>query len=545
MTKPSTKPRLILFGIDAATFDVIKPAVEAGKLPTIGRMMKEGSWGVLKSIIPPLTAPAWTTIMTGVNPGKHGVFEFWARREDSYTTRLISSVTRKTPAIWDLLNQAGLRVGVLNVPITYPPEEIEGWMVSGMMGAPGFSEEVCVPRELAKEVEALVGNYPMIPAHKTGRGYYDFAHLRQQIASRTVVTMELLRKYPVDVVIVVCNYTDHVQHCFWGRPGFTTPEGEYIEDIILYTYQQADHFLEQLLDFCGEETTTLIISDHGAGPVEEYLDIEAFLVAQELVVLKDQRRLALLNSIKNLIPYRLRKKVLRSRWGEQTKSILYKHRTDCMNWPQTKAYNIGSYLGLRLNVKGREPQGCIDPQDFDECRQQIRDLLTDYRHPETGAPVFDIYYPEELFEGPYLSDAPDLLGITGKENIHLAQFTDSLFVPAQEMERIAPPGRPGVHRLAGVIIGAGPHLRAQALDTEAQLVDITPTVLYALGLPIPAYCDGQVLTNLFNSDFVSAHPPRYTDIPMQREAEDTEESVYSEQEHEQIKQRLSDLGYLD
>ena len=538
MINSDTRPRFILFGIDGATFDIIEPAVAAGKLPTLGHLMQQGSHRVLKSVIPPVTAPAWTTIMTGVNPGKHGLFEFYTLRENSYNTRLVTSQDRQTPAIWNLLNQAGLRVGVLNVPITYPSEDIDGWMISGMMGAPEFNEAACFPPHLDQEVRGLVGYYPMARLPKPARTYYDFAALQHQIASRTIVTMELLRKYPVDVLIVVCTYTDQVQHQFWRNRALTTRQGEHIEDMVLHVYQQADSFLEQLLDFCGEQATTLIVSDHGAGPVEEFLNMDRFLVDNNLLALKPSvgnwayecRRL--LSRLKSLTPQWLWRKLPAS-WSEQARSFFHQRKQNRIDWAHTRAFNIGSYLGLRLNVQGREPQGCIAPEDYYDQRQEIRTILQQYRHPRRGLPIFEVYAREELYHGPHLSKAPDLLGIIGEED--RIRLTESLnpasarvFIDWEEMNRITPHILTGCHRMGGVLIAAGPHLRPQALATEAQLVDIMPTILYALGLPIPEYCDGQVLTDMFTSDFINSHPPQYTDISMQRELAGDETRVYSE-----------------
>lgn len=556
MSRSATKPRFILFGIDGATFDIIRLAVAEGKLPHIGRLMARGSHQVLKSVIPPVTAPAWTTIMTGVNPGKHGVFEFYTLKENSYNTRLVSSLDRKTLSIWEVLNQGGLSVGVLNVPMTYPPDPVQGWMISGMMGALEFGEATCLPPELAQMITALVGHYPMRAVNRTARGggHYDFYALCQQIASRRLVTMELLRKYPVDVLILVCNYTDHVQHWFWRDRSYTTPEGEEIEDMILYAYQAADKLLGELLEFCGDQTTTFIVSDHGAGPIEEHLNIDRFLLEMGLATLKsgttstDRQRFTLLERIRNLTPQWLRQR-LPPGWFERARSFFRQQKLSRIDWAQTLAFNIGTYPGLRLNIRGREPQGSIAGEDYEARRQEIRRLLEDYRHPHSGECLFEVFTRYELYHGPYVDAAPDLTAIVGNGAVHLAKFSHparaSVWIDPEEMNRVAPHSRTGSHRMEGVLIAAGPHIRAQAMDTEAQLVDIVPTMLYALDLPVPEYCDGQVLTDMFTSDFINSHPPQYTDISIQRELAGDESSVYSEQEGEQIAQRLRDLGYLD
>ncbi|MCK4324007.1 MAG: alkaline phosphatase family protein, partial [Armatimonadetes bacterium] len=310
----------------------------------------------------------------------------------------------------------------------------------------------------------------------------------------------------------------------------------------------------QLLDFCGEQTTTFIVSDHGGGPQDGYLNMERFLMDTGLTVLKSGRRnfggqgLSLLRRIRNLFPEKLLRK-LPLVWYRKANTFFRQHKLSRIDWPHTRALNTGSYLGLRLNVKGREPQGCIAPEDYEEQRQEIQTLLQDYRHPATGAPVFQVHTREELYHGPYVSKAPDLVGIVGEGRIHLVRVPNprstSAFIWGEEMKKVDLYRRTGAHQMEGVLIAAGAHLHAGSLDTEAQLVDIVPTMLYALGLAVPKYCDGQVLTDLFASDFVDAHSPVYADIDMQRQAGDSEDSIYSQRESEQVKKRLRDLGYLD
>ncbi len=556
MTNTEGAPRLVLFGMDGATFDVIGPAIEAGKLPTIGHLMKKGSYRTLRSVIPPLTAPAWSSIMTGVNPGKHGIFEFSALEENSYNTRIVTSVDRKANAIWQLLNQAGLTVGVLNVPLTYPPEEIDGWMISGMMGAPKFNEAACSPPELYREVQRLVGFYPMTVPHKTGqdRGRYNFSHLQKQISSRTAVTLELLRSRPVDVLIIVCSYTDHVQHRFWGRTNFTTSDGRIIEDMVLYAYQQADQFLSQIIDFSGADTSVFVISDHGSGQLEQYFNMERFMLDSALTVHTQRsgklgrRGLAMIEYLKTVIPSTIQRRLPLSCY-RKVKRFFTDQKLASIDWPRTRACDTGSYVGLRMNVKGRESEGCIEPENYEQERNAIQMILKECRHPDTGESVFEVYPREELYHGPYVEQAPDLVGMLAGGSIRSVQLADGptapVWIDVEEMEKVDPFSRSGSHRQEGIFIAAGPNIGAQRLETEAQLVDIVPTVLYTLGLPIPTYCDGQVLTDLFGEDFLNAHPPRYADAPMQRVARGEEDNVYTDKERDQIRQRLQNLGYLE
>ena len=123
--------KLLIIGIDGATLDLILPWVESEHLPTIGRLIKSGVHGDLASTLPPVTSPAWPTFMTGCNPGKHGVFDFIQPTGSDFS--LVNATKIKQPTIWQRLSSAGYRVGVLNVPVTYPPKPLNGFMISGIV----------------------------------------------------------------------------------------------------------------------------------------------------------------------------------------------------------------------------------------------------------------------------------------------------------------------------------------------------------------------------------------------------------------------------
>jgi predicted AlkP superfamily phosphohydrolase/phosphomutase len=130
--------KLLIVGLDGATWDIVKPWADSGELPLFNRLMAEGSWGPLRSVTPNLTPPGWTTAFTGVNPGKHGIFDFFALDPGADTPRVVSSVDRKAPALWEILGAAGCKVGVFNVPSTYPADKVPGFFITGM-GTPGLT----------------------------------------------------------------------------------------------------------------------------------------------------------------------------------------------------------------------------------------------------------------------------------------------------------------------------------------------------------------------------------------------------------------------
>src|SRR4030067_3374011 len=151
--------KVFIIGIDSATFDIMTPMMVDGDLPNIARLVRSGTSGRLMSTVPPVTPPAWVSFMTGKNPGKHGVFDFYVPPSYGYNRPVLNSGYIKAKTIWRILSDHGLRVGVINLPMTYPPEDVKGFIIPGMQysfnGGRGFSH----PPELLQEIKRRVGDY--------------------------------------------------------------------------------------------------------------------------------------------------------------------------------------------------------------------------------------------------------------------------------------------------------------------------------------------------------------------------------------------------
>src|SRR5215813_2846442 len=158
--------KVVILGLDGATFDLILPWVQSGKLPHFAQLLHQGISGRLRSTVPPMSPPAWNSFMTGKNPGKHGIFDFTGRKPQSYETSFINAAWRRAPDFWQYLTEAGKRIAVLSVPFTYPPEKVNGIMISGF-DAPGIAglvdRSATYPPELCEEIRSRVGEYPMAP----------------------------------------------------------------------------------------------------------------------------------------------------------------------------------------------------------------------------------------------------------------------------------------------------------------------------------------------------------------------------------------------
>lgn len=148
--------QILLIGLDGATWDLILPWVAEGRLPNLGALLREGSWGTLLSTVPPATFPAWSSFLTGLNPGRHGIFDFTRRKFGTYEVEFVNSTYRRGRSLFRIASEAGKRVGVIGVPATYPPEKVNGFLISGFDApvATGIDPSFVYPRELFSEIRS-------------------------------------------------------------------------------------------------------------------------------------------------------------------------------------------------------------------------------------------------------------------------------------------------------------------------------------------------------------------------------------------------------
>src|SRR5436853_3528848 len=269
-------PRLLIVGLDAATFDLICPWIEEGKLPNLAALMKNGAWGRLASVLPPITPPAWTSFMTGKNPGKHGIFHFVEAAVDSYAMNYANGGSRRSPTVWKILNDAGFSVGTMNIPFTYPPEALDGFQISGL-DTPSPNSEFVYPASLKRELVDHLGKINhdlrflgnMSTDHRRGQVLAEMERIDQQWAA---AALYLLEHRPQDVMMFVFMSIDTVQHYFWqymDRSHFLyDPKAEpRFGSAVRQVYDRLDAVTGRIIEKLPNDTTVLVVSDHGGGPV--------------------------------------------------------------------------------------------------------------------------------------------------------------------------------------------------------------------------------------------------------------------------------------
>ncbi len=553
------KNKFLVIGIDSATFDIINPMIQQGLLPNLSALVKYGSAGPLQSTVPPVTPPAWTSFMTGKNPGKHGVFDFYVPPSYGYSRPVWNSHYVKAKTIWRILSDHGFKQGVINLPMTHPPEKINGFVIPGMQysfeGDAGFS----FPPELMQEIKNKVGDYRVLYGDLESL-YTDqldrlLAEWREIFEVRRQTILHLIEQKEWDVFMAVFYSIDVMQHHFWkfydaAHPLHDPQLSARYGNVIPEFYEKIDSAIGEMLQRIGEDTAVLVVSDHGAGPEEESFFLNNWLSQEGLLGFRQP--------ISPLWRFRfphLFYKVLR-RWkfpGIAWTVPLNKLRTlgqaidpreglnipYFIDWKKTRAY-AGNHTeqGIYINLKGREPMGIVERgAAYEALRDTIIQKLKNLKNDRTGEPVeMRIYKKEEVYSGPNIGDAPDLF-VEMREGRCLMQkeiYHKKLFGSARKSS--------GTHRKEGIFILKGREVKSGYSVAGISIVDMAPTILYALGLPIPEDMDGKVIVDVFEDKFAKSNPVTYCASPEITGAK--EEGVMSHEESEKAKESLRSLGYF-
>lgn len=550
-----------MIGLDGATWDVLNPLLRDGRMPHLKALLEKSAQGVLLSSIPPVTAAAWTCFATGKNPGKHGLVDFVYFPNHSYRVTIANSATRRAATLWNLLSDRKLRVGVVSVPMTYPPAPVNGVMVTDMM-TPNANVQYTYPPELKQELLDKVGPFVITPGEgeNPSAPLPYLARVRADVQASTAYALYLLDRERqnggpgYDFFMYVFGIVDVLQHQFWyliqADPATLDDAQNEIRRKALDIYTQVDDGIGQMLTRADENTLVVLMSDHGFGPLKGFLHVNNFLLDRGYLVLKPGGMSALKRALfrAGLTPQNahlllkalkldLRRKFNRGRaYGALRRFFL---SFDDVDWTRTRAFALGHIGQIYINLKGRQPSGVVTPgHAYDTLRDQLRAELLALRHPETGEPLIArVYNREDLYHGDLIENTPDLLLLPA--DFKYVAFGESEFAS----NRLVGPtlGHTGHHRLEGIGALAGAPVQVGAQLQNASLLDLAPTILYALGLPIPPDMDGRVLTEAFTPTFVKQTALAY----------DTANAVrtdfggdYSDAEQAQVSQRLADLGYI-
>ncbi len=551
--------RVMVVGLDSATLDVMGPLMDEGKLPHFARLVREGVSGELESVFPPVTPPAWVSFMTGKNPGKHGVFDFYGPPSLGYERPVLNARSIKAKTLWRILSDQGLKVGAINVPITHPPEKVNGFIVPGMQYSFDSAEGFTYPPELIEELKVKLGEYEV--------GWGDLTSLyteeldeflsrwRKITDLRERAMLHLMETQPWDLFMVVYYSIDSIQHHFWRFYDPTHPLhdpklAKNYGDVIPEFYQRVDSALGKVLDRIGEEVAIVVVSDHGAGPEHRAFYLNRWLINEGLLVLKPHLS-PLLRWRHSHFVYKVLKHLKFRGIAWTVPQAVYwslKDRIDpreglrvshFIDWSRTKAFAANhTEQGIYINLRGREPKGIVEPgAEYERLRDHLIERLYQVVNPSTGNSIIErVYKREELYSGPYVGQAPDLF-LTIKGGTCLAQKE----LHHHRIIGIADKTS-GTHRMNGIFSMRGNGVRRNVALEGTRLIDLAPTILYLLGLPIPNDMDGRVLLEAFEEAAVMAFPP--TLAPTAAGGGSRGNGFYTGGEADMVRETLRGLGYM-
>ena len=559
--------KVLVVGLDGASLDLIRPWAAQGKLPTFARLLSEGASGPLRSTVHPYTAQAWTTMVTGVNAGRHRLFDFWERDLESYGFHLTNAGARAAPAIWSVLSERGRRVVVVNVPMTFPPEGVNGVLVSGR-DTPGLSSEYAHPASVKEELEkALARPYVIVPNDwrwmRLGRPDKAREALLQEAEVRFAATRHLMETREWDFCMFVVGATDGAAHFFWRLhdpefPGHDPELAETLGDVLLEVYQQVDQLLADLLQAAGDEVSLMIVSDHGSGSsqlraihLNRWLAQHGWLHFEEADSEPRTGRwmvnlVACLKQVAySLIPYQQLNR-LRQLWPDRWRKRLSRLELFAgVDWSRTQAFSEERRGSIWINLAGREPEGIVPQADYEALRDEIAQALERASVPWSDEPlVRRVWRREELFAGPYTDRIPDLLielKSPSQFHVHKGAHHGPAVRPLTERE-IAEMTVTGDHRMEGTLILHGAGVQPGATFDPVDMRDVLPTALYLMGEAIPAYAEGRLVEAAFEDAWLAARPPVYDDTDL--DGPGTERYDYSSEETDLLEERLEGLGYL-
>ncbi|MDA8168926.1 MAG: alkaline phosphatase family protein [Nitrospiraceae bacterium] len=570
-TDKKTASKILIIGIDGATFSLIAPWAEEGKLPHLRHLMQNGAWGNLDSTIPPLTSPAWTSFMTGKNPGKHGLFHFISPKPGTYGFDYTNANTRRSRTIWSILSGHGKTVGVVNVPMTFPPEKVNGFMISGM-DTPDENSDFIYPGSLRDELQRDFGGVRLEIRHLEFMRSDDKrdAVLREMATledHRAKLAVHLLGRHPVDVFMLVFCSVDQIQHYFWHYmdKNHFRHDGNgssKFKDAILHAYQTIDTKLGEMLEAVPEDTTIVLMSDHGAGPSSPTIvHLNRYMADIGVLKFKETSPRSFLHlAVKTFDPLlrrtltpRQKAKIanffpgVRKKWETSLTSL------SAIDWESTKAFCyevLPTYTNVYVNLKGKFPHGTVNPgAEYEELLGFITDRLHGLKDPETGTKVVKgIFRKHEVYTGPYAESAPDLLLSWWDDDSFTLrpspQESDGTVVKKLSAGADNFVNWSGTHRYKGIFLFKGRPFRHAHVPDGTGIADLAPTLLYLMGCPIPEDMDGKVIESAFSGEYLRDHPINYAP-PSDPVQDGPGEGSYSDEEADMIKKRLKALGYLE
>lgn len=529
--------KVLIIGLDGATWTVFNDFVLERFMPNLRRLKTQGSWGVLKSTVPPITPAAWTTCITGCHPYTHGVVGFRDFSFKTNTLKISTSASCRVPYLFETLSQQGFRVAAINVPWTYPCRKINGIMVAGY-GMPGVDTEFTYPTDFRDELLQKIPDYRVLADWQKEKDdrpeVFDanIARVERCFQLRYEAAVLINNKIKPDVMMVEFQNVDMLQHFIW--PFFDSQSRDLYpgqRDRIYKMFTKLDSAIGQLMEL-AERTNAhvLLVSDHGFCRMKGTI--------RPNVLLHQWGYLKLQSGLQRVIR-RVRRNV-ESIFHKRVENAGIEFKTP-VNWKATKAMMVypAMYGFIYLNLNGRDPNHRLNPNSG--CNEMLNDLKKRFQSvldPNSGQPIFDaVATPKEFFGREDLN--PEIVGdllLIPKDGYILHQTTNT---KKQPVEITGSSDMTGCHCPDGVYVVNGSGIR-QNYAMQTHIVNITPTIYTILGATTPGYLDGQCIDDVFveKPKVIQKSDDDISDKSRQK-------STLSDNEEDEVVKRLTDLGYLD
>jgi predicted AlkP superfamily phosphohydrolase/phosphomutase len=526
-----SNPSLII-GWDGAPFDLVQEFINDGAVPTLERITEMGYFGPLDTVPYVMSPCAWSTFLTGKNAGKHGVYDFYANdfREGQYFREPIEADARKEPELWKLLNAQDQSAGIINVPVTYPADELDEYMVAGVLSPGTDDERFTYPPDLLDGFDGLDEYLIDLDVGKRDNKTNFIDRVHEMVEARTELILQCIEEVEdVDVLLAVFTSPDRLAHYYYHFQDESHPYRETETEETLKQYRTVMRDLFELLDEklgliierfeeqYDEEVNVSVISDHGMDSLEEMFFVNQWLAEEGYLVFNNQHQEIDAEELPTEKQYV---------FGQ-------------VDWEQTTAYSIGKAGDIYLNLDGREPQGTVPQSEYERVRSEIAEDLRNLTHPKTGDSVVKSVTPREHhFEGPYTEIAPDLLVSLDNGYFSLGYlFEERMFM---RNDRTDTPFVSGIEDGPGILCQTGPSFASRDDHVEAGLIDYIPTLLQALDLELPSDVDGRVVEELVDETRRGSDVATLSE-EAEKSASGTNEST--DGVADSVEDRLEDLGY--
>ncbi len=441
------KPRVVIIGLDGTPHSLVTRLIGEGRLPNIAALTREGTLTAMNSVYPWVSSVAWSTFMTGANPARHGVFGFIDRDPETYKTFIPTGRHIKAPTLWEVLSRAGKRVFVMNVPVTFPPREVNGILIAGFL-CPTV-DKVANPPSLVPTLKQLGYRIDADPWLARESLEKMMADIEDALEKRVQTMFHFWEQEDWDFFMTLIMETDRLHHFYWGHMEAEHPQWA---PAFYRLYERLDAVIGEMRDRLDDRTSLILLSDHGFCSIRQEVYYNRWLAD--------------------------------GGWLQYANTPPDPKKQLAEIAPSSVAYSMDPGR-VFIRVKGREKDGSVEPGPaYEHLRNELIQAAEALRDPETGSKlVKKAFRREELYDGPYLDQAADLIlapvdGYDPKGKL----FSESLLRTDPVMV--------GMHTYEDALLYLGGQ---QVARDSCGIMDVFPTILRLLDVPIPPHVDGKSL----------------------------------------------------